>query len=82
MQSVNMCLFLIVKENTLQSFIGEMSQSHINLVKVSHLLFSERCISKETLDRTETLKDILDEKKTTLLSSIHTAISSDHKIKC
>ena len=49
-----------------------LSQSQINLVKVSQLLFSERCISEETLDRIETLKGILDEKKTTLLSAIYT----------
>ena len=64
----------------LQSFIiREMSQSLINPVKVSQLLFSERCISEETLDKMESLKDTQDEKKTTLLSAIHTAISSDHK---
>ena len=68
-----------MKEDTLQSFIGEMSQSLINPVKVSQLLFSERCISEETLDKMESLKGTLNEKKTTLLSAIHTAISSDHK---
>ena len=68
-----------MKEDTLQSFIREMSQSLINPVKVSQLLFSERCISEETLDKMESLKGSLDEKKTTLLSAIHTAISSDHK---
>ena len=68
-----------MKKDTLQSFIGEMSQCLINPVKVSQLLFSERWISEETLDKIETLKGILDEKKTILLSAIHTAISSDHK---
>ena len=68
-----------MKEDTLQSFIiREMSQSQVNPVKVSQLLFSERCISEETLDEMETLKGSVDEKKTTLLSAIHT-ISSDHK---
>ena len=56
-----------------------MSRSQINPVKVSQLLFSERCIFEETLDKMETLKGTLDEKKTTLLSAIHTTISSDHK---
>ena len=58
-----------------------LSQCLINPVKVSQLLFSERCISEETLDEMETLEieDILDKKKTILLSAIHTAISSDHK---
>ena len=56
-----------------------LSQCLINPVKVSQLLFSERCISEETLDKMETLKGSLDEKKTTLLSAIYTAISSDHK---
>ena len=46
---------------------------------MSQLLFSERCISEATLDEMEILKRSLDEKKTTLLSAIHTAISSDHK---
>ena len=68
-----------MKKDTLQSFIEEMSQSLINPVKVSQLLFSERCINEETLDKMETLKGTLDEKKTTLLSAIHTTISSDHK---
>ena len=56
-----------------------MSQSQINPVKVSQLLFSERCISEETLDKMESLQGSPDEKKTTLLSAIHTTISSDHK---
>ena len=68
-----------MKEDTLQSFIGEMSQSMINPVKVSQLLFSERYINEETLDKMESLKGTPDEKKTTLLSAIYTAISSDHK---
>ena len=68
-----------MKEDTLQSFIGEMSQCLINPIKVSQLLFSERCISEKTLDKMESLKGTQDEKKTTLLSAIHTAISSDHK---
>ena len=68
-----------MKVDTLESFIKNISQSHIDLVKVSQLLFSKRCISEETLDKIETLKGTLDEKKTTLLSAILTAISSDHK---
>ena len=46
---------------------------------MSQFLFSDRCISEETLDEMETLEKSLDYKKTTLLSAIHTAISSDHK---
>ena len=68
-----------MKEDTLQSFIGEISQSLINPVKVSQLLFSERCISEETLDKIESLQGSPDEKKTTLLSAMHTTISSDHQ---
>ena len=67
-----------MKEDTLQSFIREMSQFQVNPVKVSQLLFSERCINEETLDKIETLKGTHDE-KSTFLSAIHTAISSDHK---
>ena len=63
----------------LQHYIYTLSQSLINLVKVSQLLFSERCISEETLDKMESLHGFPDEKKTTLLFAIHAAISSDHK---
>ena len=63
----------------LQCHIDTLSQSLINPVKVSQFLFSERCISEETLDEMETSEESLDYKKTTLLSAIHTAISSDHK---
>ena len=68
-----------MKENTLQSFIREISQSQINPVKVSQLLFSERSINEETLDKMESLQGSPDEKKMTLLSAIYTAISVDHK---
>ena len=68
-----------MKENTLQSFIEEISQSQINPVKVSQLLFSERCINEETLDKMESLQCSPDDKKMTLLSAIYTTISSDHK---
>ena len=46
---------------------------------MSQLLFSERCISEATLDSMEGLKGSPDEKKATLLSAIHTAVSSNHK---
>ena len=72
-------LFFIVKEEVLKSYLMVLSQCLINPVKVSQLLFSERCISEETLDKMETSEESLDYKKTTLLSAIHTAISSDHK---
>ena len=68
-----------MKKDTLQSFIEEISQCLINPVKVSQLLFTERCINEETLDKIESLKGSPDEKKTTLLSAIHTTISSDCK---
>ena len=63
----------------LQCHNDTLSQCLINPVKVSQLLFSERCISEETLDKMETLEGSLDEKKRTLLSAIHITISSDHK---
>ena len=56
-----------------------LSQSMSNPVKVSQLLFSERCINEDTLDKMESLQGFPDEKKTTLLSAMHTAISLDHK---
>ena len=68
-----------MKEEALQSFIEEISQCLINPVKVSQLLFSDRCINEDTLDKMETMEGTLDEKKTTLLSAIYTAISSDCK---
>ena len=64
---------------TVLTYTDALSQCLINPVKVSQLLFSERCISEATLDEMETLEGVLDEKKTTLLSAIHTAVSSDHK---
>ena len=72
-------LFFIVKEEVLKSYLMVLSQCLINPVQVSQFLFSERCISEETLDKIETLEVPSDEKKTSLLSAIHTAISSDHK---
>ena len=62
-----------------QSHIDALSKCLISPVEVSQLLFSERCISEETLDEMETLEGFVDEKKTTLLSAIHTAVSSDYK---
>ena len=67
----------LVKE-TLHSYIMKLSQLQIDPVKVSQLLFSEKCINEETLDELETLEGSLDDKKTTLLSAICTAVSSDH----
>ena len=62
-----------------EALIREISQSQINPVKVSQLLFSDRCINEDTLDKMESLKGTPDEKKTTLLSAIHTAVSLDCK---
>ena len=56
-----------------------LSQSLINPIKVSHLLFSERCINEAALDKIETLEGSFDEKKATLLSAIHTSVLLDHK---
>ena len=64
---------------TVLTYTDALSQCLINPVKVSQLLFSKRCISEATLDKMETLEGVLDEKKTTLLSAIHTAVSSDDK---
>ena len=56
-----------------------LSQCLINPVKMSQLLFSERFIGEETLDKVESLEGPYSEKKTSLLSAIYTAVSSDHK---
>ena len=65
-----------MKEEALQKLFIILSQSLNNPVKVSQLLFSERCISEATLDVIETLEVPLDEKKATLLAAMHT---TDHK---
>ena len=59
-------------------YIHELSQCLINPVKVSQLLFSEKCINEETLDKIETLEGVENDKLKTLLSAIHTAVSLDH----
>ena len=82
-----MCLSFVTETDSLtieaasilQTSIDTLSQCLINPVKVSQFLFSEKYISEETLDEMETLEGSLDEKKTTLLFAIYTAISSDHK---
>ena len=63
----------------LQIYINELSQCLLDPVKVSQFLYSKRCITEATLDKMETSSDRLDEKKITLLSAIHTEVSSDHK---
>ena len=45
---------------------------------MSQLLFSERCINEETLDKIETLEGMVDDKLKALLSAIHIAVSLDH----
>ena len=77
MESVNIYVCSLVKK-ALHCYSTTLSQLQINPVKVSQLLFSERFISETLLDEMETLEGSLDEKKTTLLSAIHTAVSSDH----
>lgn len=48
-------------------------------VKVAQLLYSEICINETVLDEIETLESPLDDKKTSLLTAIQTAVSSDYK---
>ena len=63
----------------LQHYYTALSQALIYPVQVSQLLYSKKCISERTLDEIETLEGMLDDKKTTLLTAISTAVSSDHK---
>ena len=63
-----------------QSHVDTLLYSLINPIKISQLLFSEKCISETTLDDMETSEISLDEKWTALLSAIHTAVSLDHKM--
>ena len=62
----------------LQHYYTALSQSLIYPVDVSQLLYSERCISERTLDEIEALESSADNKKTILLTAIHTAVSLDH----
>ena len=48
-------------------------------VQMSQMLYSERCISEVILDEVETPEVSVDNKRTTLLSAVRTAVSSDHK---
>ena len=64
----------------LHSHVDTLLPFLINPVKICQLLFSEKCICETTLDDMETLEISLDEKKTALLSAIHTAVSSNHKV--
>ena len=48
------------------------------MVKVSQVLFSVECVCETTLDEIETLGVPVEEKKTILLSAIHTSVSLDH----
>ena len=66
-------------KEALQKYVTDMLQCLINPVKVSQLLFSKGYISEITLDKMETLEGTLDEKKTTLLSDLNTAISSSDR---
>ena len=61
-----------------QCITDTLSQCLNDPVKVSQHLYSEKCICEATLDKMESLKGAIDE-KTTLLSSILTAMSSDYK---
>ena len=63
----------------LQHYYTTLSQALIYPVQISQLLYSERYISEITLDEVETLKSSLNDKKTTLLTAISTAVSSDHR---
>ena len=48
-------------------------------VQISQLLYSERYIGEVILDEVETLEVFVNNKRTTLLSAVRTAVSSDHK---
>ena len=59
--------------------IKNAAQVLIYPVEIAQLLYSERCISEVTLDEVERLEGSLENKMTTLLSAIHTAVSFDHQ---
>ena len=68
-----------MKNEAVQRYYTALQHCLIDPVKVAQLLFSGRCISERTLDEIETLERTLDEKKTSLLTAIHSAVSSNHK---
>ena len=67
-------IYLLVKEQ-----IQSAGQVLIYPAQMSQLLYSERCINEVTLDEVETLQGVVDNKRTTLLSAVRAAVSSDHK---
>ena len=83
--SLNIYVYIVPEQTPneasgiLQHHYAALSQTLIYPVQVSQLLYSEICISEITLDEIETLESSLDDKKTTLLNAISTAVSSDHQ---
>ena len=59
--------------------IKSAAQVLIHPIEIAQLLYSERCINKVALDEVERLEGSLENKMTTLLSAIHTAVSFDHQ---
>ena len=59
--------------------IKSAAQILIHPVEIAQMLYSERCINEVTLDVVERLEGSLENKTTTLLSAIHTAVSFEHQ---
>ena len=70
---------VVAIEEAVEVIFTTDSLNLIHPVKVAQLLYSEICINETVLDEIETLESPLDEKKTSLLTAIQTAVSSDYK---
>ena len=68
-----------MKDETLQRYLNALSQAPFSPIEVSQLLYSENCINERVLDEMETLEVSIENKKTTLLNTIGTLVSLDHK---
>ena len=67
-------LLFVVEEALKKKYHQALSEA---LVKVSQLLYSEKCIEEEALDEMESLDGETEDKKTTLLTAIHKSLSSN-----
>ena len=50
-------------QKVFQRYLTTLSKSSVNPVKVSQVLYNERCISEEILDEMEEFQGTLEEKK-------------------
>ena len=68
-------MFVLCSLESLKKYKPSLRQAPFNPIKVSQLLYSERCIDKTILDRVEALEGSLYDKRTLVLE----AVSADYK---